>query len=125
MTSIYLLRCALFGSLILLLGIFPAIAADDSAGAAPLKAPRILFITQSLCFKHSVVSRRPEQMSTAERAVTDWGVSSSLYRADCSQDIAKDLTKENLQNYDIVMLYTTGDRDKWPLDEPTLDYFLS
>ena len=125
MTSICLVRGALFGASILALGAIPAVAADDSAGSAPLKAPRMLFVTQSLGFKHSVVSRRPEQMSTAERAVTDWGVSSNLYRADCSQDIAKDLTRENLQNYDIVMFYTTGDRDKWPTDEATLDYFLN
>jgi uncharacterized protein len=125
MTSIYLLRCALLSSLTLLLGVIPAIAADDSAGSSPPKAPRILFITQSLGFKHSVVVRRPEQLSTAERAITDWGVSSNLYRCDCSQDIAKDLTKENLQNYDIVMFYTTGDRRSWPLDDAMFDYFLN
>ena len=125
MTSICLVRGAFFGALILSFGAIPAIAADDSAGTTPLKAPRMLFVTQSLGFKHSAVTRRPEQMSTAERAVTDWGVSSNLYRTDCSQDIAKDLTKENLQNYDIVMFYTTGDRDKWPTDEATLDYFLN
>jgi len=125
MTSINLLRGAFLGALILVLGVIPATTADDSAGSAALKAPRVLFITQSLGFKHSAVTRRPEQMSTAERAVTDWGVSSSLYRTDCSQDIAKDLTKENLQNYDIVMFYTTGDRDKWSTDEATLDYFLN
>jgi len=98
--------------------------ADDAAITMP-KATRILFLTQSFGFKHSAVTRKPEQLSTAERAVVDWGISSNLFRADCSQDSAKDLTKENLQNYDIVMFYTTGDRKSWPLDDAAFDYLLN
>ena len=96
-------------------------AADRPASAHPA---RILFVTQSFGFKHSVVDRKsdPLTLSTAEQAVTDWGKSSGLYQVDCTQDVAKDLTKENLQNYDIVMFYTTGLRDKWPVDDATLEY---
>ena len=65
-------------------------------------------MTQSFEFKHSAVDRKNQPLSPAEQAVTDWGNSSGLYHVDCTQDVAKDLTKENLQNYDIVMFYTTG-----------------
>jgi uncharacterized protein len=82
----------------------------------------VLFVTQSFGFKHSVVDRKNGDLSTAERAVVEWGDSSHLYHADCTQDVAADLTKENLQKYDIVMFYTTGPRSKWPVDDATLDY---
>ena len=94
--------------------------ADDAAGAK--KTPRLLFVTQSFGFKHTVVDRKNAPLSIAEQAVIDWGNSSGLYTADCTQDVKADLTKENLQNYDLLMDYTTGKRDKWPLDDTTLDY---
>jgi hypothetical protein len=82
----------------------------------------LLFVTQSLGFKHTVVTRHDDQLSLAEQQVVDWGNSSGLFHADCTQDVAQDLTKENLQKYDIVMFYTTGLRKKWPVDDATLDY---
>ena len=100
-------------------------SADDVPAATSPQPARLLFVTQSFGFKHSVVNRKNEPLSTAERAIVDWGDSSKLYYADCTQNVAKDLTKENLQNYDIVMFYTTGDRAQWPLDEATFDYFLN
>jgi type 1 glutamine amidotransferase len=82
----------------------------------------VLFVTQSMGFKHTVVDRKDGQLSEAERLVTQWGDDSHLYHVDCTQDVAHDLTKENLQKYDIVMFYTTGLRKKWPVDDETLDY---
>ena len=38
--------------------------------------------------------------------MTDLGISSNLFRVDCTQDASK-ITKEQLDNYDIVMFYTT------------------
>ena len=38
--------------------------------------------------------------------------------------MAKDFTKENLQNYDIVLFYTTGD-EQLPIAEDALEYFLN
>jgi type 1 glutamine amidotransferase len=115
-----------FGPITCLLLLPLALAGTDKSAAAdqPIlgKPVRILFVTQSFGFKHSVVDRKDKPLSLAEQAVTDWGKSSGLYQVDCTQDVAKDLTKENLQNYDIVMFYTTGPRDKWPVDDATLDY---
>ena len=106
---------------LLLAGVQQFAAADDTTAASG-KPGRILFVTQSFGYKHSVVDRKSHPLSMAEQEVTDWGASSNLYHVDCTQDVAKDLTKDNLQNYDIVMFYTTGPRAKWPVDDATLDY---
>jgi hypothetical protein len=97
-------------------------AAENSSNSSASKPARILFVTQSFGFKHSAVTRKGGQLAPAEQAVTDWAKSSNLFTVDCTQDVLKDLTKENLQNYDIVMFYTTGTRKQWPVDDAILDY---
>jgi type 1 glutamine amidotransferase len=82
--------------------------ADDTQPQAPPKAARLLFVTQSAGFRHGSVTRKENQLSPAERAMTDLGIASNLFRVDCTQD-AGSITKEQLDNYDIVMFYTTGD----------------
>lgn len=81
---------------------------------------RILMITQSAGFKHGSVTRKDKPLAPAEQALTEIGLRSNLFRVDCSQDAAKDFTKENLKNYDIVFFYTTGNL---PIKEADLDYF--
>ena len=73
---------------------------------------RLLFVTYSGGFRHGAVTRKGDKLSPAEVAMTDLGIKSGLFRADSTQDPAKDFTKNNLQNYQIVMFYTTGPRDK-------------
>ena len=104
------------------LGIFPAhfAKADEPTKAAPIKAARMLMLTQSQGFRHGSVTRKECKLSPAERAMTELGIQSGLFRVDCSQDAARDFTEERLKNYDIVMFYTTGDL---PIDEKDLDYF--
>ena len=89
----------------------PLLRADDEAQPAAKKEGgyRILMVTQSQGFKHGSVSRKDGQLAPAEQALTEIGIKSNLFRVDCTQDVAKDFTKENLQNYDIVFFYTTGD----------------
>lgn len=48
------------------------------------------------------------------------GQKTDLFTVDCTQDAAADFTKANLQNYDIVMFYTTG---SLPIAEADRDYF--
>lgn len=79
-----------------------------SAAEAPKKAARVLMLTQSAGFRHGSVTRKDMQLSPAERAMTDLGIASNLFRVDCTQD-AWQITKDQLDNYDIVMFYTTGD----------------
>jgi len=81
---------------------------------------RLLMITQSAGFRHGSVNRKDAKLAPAEQAITELGIKSNLFRADCSQDCAKDFTKENLQNYDIVLFYTTGNL---PIKPEDLDYF--
>lgn len=83
---------------------------------------RLLMITQSAGFRHGSVNRKDMKLSPAEMALTELGVKSNLFRADCSQDSAKDFTKDNLQNYDIVLFYTTGNL---PIKPEDLDYFFN
>ncbi len=100
-----------------------AVATGTAEDAKPEAKPaRILMVTQSQGFKHGSVSRKEGELAPAERAVTEIGISSNLFRVDCTQDCEKDFTKENLQNYDIVFFYTTGDL---PISEETKEYFFN
>lgn len=91
--------------------------ADD----APKKSARILMVTQSAGFKHGSVSRKDDKLSPAERAMTDLGISSNLFRVDCTQDV-KEITKQKLDGYDIVLFYTTGDL---PFADDVRDYLFN
>ena len=83
---------------------------------------RILMVTQSAGFRHGSVNRGDKPLAPAERVMTELGVSSNLFRVDCTQDTAADFTREKLQNYNIVMFYTTG---KLPIKQEDLDYFFN
>jgi uncharacterized protein len=103
-------------SLILATG---ALHAED----APAKGARILMVTQSSGFKHGSVTRLdPRNLSPAENTMTDLGISSGLFRVDCTQDVAKDLTKDALDAHDIVFFYTTGDL---PIEPEVRDYLFT
>ncbi|MGC4005292.1 MAG: ThuA domain-containing protein [Pirellulales bacterium] len=56
--------------------------------------------------------------------MAEFGIKSGLFRVDTTQD-PKDINKENLKNYDIVMFYTTGGRDKFPIADEDMDYFFN
>lgn len=110
-----------------LLAATPSSAAD----VTPKKNARLLMVTQSAGFKHGSVTRKAAksadgnlqpQLSPAERAMTELGISSGLFRVDCTQDVARDFTKEALDNYDIVFFYTTGDL---PIPMNVREYFLN
>lgn len=81
--------------------------------------PRILMITQSAGFVHQPVKRDLEPLSGAEVAMTLLGRQSGEFIVDCSQDAAASITKENLQKYDIVAFYTSGDL---PIADEDLNY---
>lgn len=99
-------------------------AAAQSAVAEPNNdgKARVLMLTQSQGFRHGSVTRDGSRLAPAEQALTEIGVASNLFRVDSTQDAARDFTKENLQNYDIVFFYTTGDLPIAPAD---LDYFFN
>ncbi|MDP7206520.1 MAG: hypothetical protein QGH11_13175, partial [Pirellulaceae bacterium] len=49
---------------------------------------RILMVTQSAGFRHGSVNRGDKPLAPAERVMTELGVSSNLFRVDCTQDTA-------------------------------------
>jgi type 1 glutamine amidotransferase len=97
-----------------------SLAFADDAAKPKEGGYRILMVTQSQGFKHGSVTRKDDKLAPAEQALTEIGIKSNLFRVDCTQDVAKDFTKENLKNYDIVFFYTTGDL---PISDEAKDYF--
>jgi type 1 glutamine amidotransferase len=70
---------------------------------------RLLVITESRGFVHDVV-RRPKDggLCLVEKTLIDIGNRSGDFEAVCSQDSRKEITAENLKNFDAVFFYTTG-----------------
>ena len=87
--------------------------------AADATPARMLFVTQSQGFKHGSVNRQ-QTLAPAEIAIKQLAQQSGLFTVDFTQDVADDFTKANLENYDIVMFYTTGNL---PISDEALDYF--
>ena len=106
-------------ALVTLLFVSWLVPATHAEGAKPA---RVLMVTQSAGYVHGSVRRKENQLAPAERALTEIGIASNLFRVDCTQDCAKDFTKENLQRYDVVFFYTSG---KLPIAKADLDYFLN
>lgn len=103
------------GFVLCLIGLSVTVAAAD-------KPSRMLFVTQSKGFKHGSVNRPAEKLAPAEIALIQLGEQTGLFEVHCTQDCEADFTKENLQNYDLVAFYTTGDL---PIAEADRDYFFN
>jgi type 1 glutamine amidotransferase len=78
-------------------------------------------LTQSAGFRHRPVQRDGEQLGVAEEAMQSLAEATGEFQVDCSQDARRDVTRGNLQNYDVVMFYTTGDL---PIAPDDLDYLI-
>ncbi|MEZ6063360.1 MAG: ThuA domain-containing protein [Planctomycetaceae bacterium] len=97
-------------------------AVAQPAKADSVKPSRVLMLTQSAGFRHGSVTRPADKLAPAEISMIQLGKQTGLYTVDCTQDAAADFTKENLQNYDIVMFYTTLNL---PIADNDLQYFLN
>ena len=96
-----------------------------AASASAADKAKVLMLTQSVGFKHGSVNREPKDqpkqaLAPAEISMTQLGQQSGLFDVRCTQDAAADFTKANLQKYDVVMFYTTGNL---PIAHMDLDYF--
>ena len=103
---------------------FLALATLASFGANKSVAddiPRILFLTQSKGFTHGSVRRKEGTRAPAELALMQLAKDSGEFSIHCTQNAEADITKENLQRYDIVAFYTTG---KLPIGDDDLEYLL-
>lgn len=74
----------------------------------PAKKKRVLFITESKGFVHSVVNRGKAPLALSEQVLTAISEKSGDFEVVCSQDSRKMITKENLATFDAVFFYTTG-----------------
>ncbi len=100
--------------------------ADSSAQAdRPL---RVLMVTRSGGFQHSSIARKTGELSHAEKIMTELGIESGLFRVTCTKDVETEFTPEVIENFDIVMFYTTGkmydESKKLPISEATMNWFL-
>ncbi|MAT14756.1 MAG: glycosyl hydrolase [Planctomyces sp.] len=82
---------------------------------------KMLMVTQSAGFVHGSVKRPEQTLAPAEVAMIQLAQQSGVFEVDCTQDCAADFTKENLQKYDVVLFYTTGNL---PIAEADLEYFM-
>src|SRR5665213_2256979 len=91
-------------ALSLCLSLVPLARADE-----PRPTKKLLVITESRGYRHSVVARgKNGELSLAEKVLTKLGKDSGSYEATCSQDSRSAITAENLKKYDAVFFYTTG-----------------
>ncbi|GAB4152192.1 MAG: hypothetical protein Tsb009_27960 [Planctomycetaceae bacterium] len=116
------MKLRVFLALFCLTGMGLAISTPNGEAAKPARKAKVLFVTQSKGFRHGSVNRRGKQLAPAEIAMTQLGQQTGLFEVHCTQDCAADFTEENLKNYDIVMLYTTG---VLPISDDARDYFLN
>ena len=102
--------------------LFAAIFGALVSSSALAEKPRVLMITQSKGFVHSPVKRGEGERAPAELAIMQLAKDSGEFSVHCSQNAQADMTRENLQNFDIVLFYTSGNL---PIEKDDLDYFLS
>jgi type 1 glutamine amidotransferase len=94
---------------LLCVAIAGAVSATPVEAGAPAKK-KLLVITESKGFVHPVVKRgKDDALSLVEKTFIEWGNKSGLFEATVSQDSRKDITAENLKNFDAVWFYTTGE----------------
>lgn len=104
------MRLTIAVALAALAGLVAAGATAQDAAPAPKK--RLLVLTQSKGFVHDVVRRgKSGDPALVEKVLTEMGKKSGDFEAVCSQDARKDITAENLKNFDAVFFYTTGELD--------------
>jgi type 1 glutamine amidotransferase len=101
-----------------LLSCCSGLQADEPANQ---EKPRMLMVTQSAGFRHQPVNRGDQLMSPAEKAMQKLAYRTKLFEVDFTQDVATHLTRENLQKYDIVAFYTSGNL---PVASQDLKYLL-
>lgn len=85
-----------------------------SATCAWAETPKVLMLTKSQGFQHSVVARKGDALGLAERIVVDLGKKYG-FEVDATKDGGK-ITAENLKNYDALFFFTQGEITELGLD---------
>ncbi len=79
-------------------------------------------LTESKGFVHQPVKRLEGELSPSEVAMRQLALESGEFTLELSQDSAASITHENLQNFDVVMFYTSGDL---PIANEHMNYFVN
>lgn len=82
---------------------------------------KALMLTQSLTFTHGPVNRKDQTLAPSEIALTQLGQQTGLFDLTCTQNAEADLTKANLQKYQLLIFYSQGDI---PIAAVDLDYLV-
>src|SRR5208282_41738 len=69
---------------------------------------RLLLITESRGFVHSVVNRNKKPMCLVEKTFVELAEKNPFFEVDYTQDARSVIDGENLKKYDAVFFYTTG-----------------
>jgi uncharacterized protein len=85
------------------------LATAGPALAQEVSKKKLLVITESKGFVHDVVRRGKDgSLCLVEKVFQDLAKKAGFFDVEVSQDSRKDLTAENLKNFDAVWFYTTG-----------------
>lgn len=108
---------ALAGALGLSLVAPAALHAADAPGAQKAaKKVKVLYLTQSMGFRHGPVTRQGDQLASSEKAMIALGEQTGVFEVEPTQD-ATIITKEKLSQIDVLAFYTTGalpiSKDNW------------
>src|SRR4051812_44308797 len=101
------MRCTIIGLLATLaigLSLNSAHADDVKVG----KKKKILVITESKGFVHSVVNRQGKPQCLVEKVLTELGDKTADWKAVASQDPKKEITAETLKTFAAVFFYPAG-----------------
>jgi len=90
--------------MVLMTAVFALLLSGWAQAAQPI---RILYVTKSAGFEHSVVKREGDAPAYSERILSDIAKKAG-WTILCTKD-ASLVNAENLKNYDVVVFYTTGD----------------
>ncbi len=108
-----------------LFSLFVCISAWHGSNAftiAQESKPRVLMVTESKGFVHQPVKRLEGELAPAEVAMRQLSLETAAFTLELSQDSSNAITRENLQNFDVVMFYTSGDL---PISNENMDYFIN
>lgn len=106
---------------LLVLAILVAFSAGWTSALRAAERPRVLFLTQSEGFVHNPVKRGEGHRSSAELAMMQLAKSSGEFTVYCSQNAEADITRNNLEKFDVVAFYTTG---VLPIGDDELEHLL-
>jgi uncharacterized protein len=84
------------------------------------KKPRVLLLTESKGFVHAPVKRIEGELAPCEVAMRQLSLESDAFTIELSQDSASAITRENLERFDVVMFYTSGNL---PISNDNMEYF--